>query len=159
MLFTKEAIWNACEVNREIGKISAAKLSKTLFPQYPNTIYATRRNLLDGGMLIPFSALQFFGLKQIIFSKRNIPTGQVFEAVLECANKSIVEIMEQLVSITNILAYNTPVSRLPQTLRKAMQTGQITSRLSLSTFEKAFKVIGNVEITLKYADLDMEAMF
>lgn len=159
MKFTKEIIWNECETNRKLGKLSAAKLSKLLFPQYPNTIYATRRNLLDGGMIIPISVLLYFGLKKIVFSKLNVPTGTSVEAVVECEKREVTDITNQLVNVVNVLAYNTPTTKLPQTIRKAIKLEKATSHLSLTTFEKAFEAIGNVTMYLEYKELDMGGMF
>jgi len=159
MNFTKTTMWAECEKLRELHNITCADLSKNVFPEVSTSYYATRRNLKDGGIRTPFMTLQYLGLKQVVFRK-TLPTSQVIEAVVDITQKDTIEIIEQLVYAVSILAFNTPLTRLPQTLRRAIVQDKVTSVLTLTTFEKAFEAIGNVTMAFHYTPLaSMEDMF
>lgn len=151
MNFTKDTLWKECEELRTLHDIPAATLSTGLFPKAPQTLYATRRNLKDGGMFIVFTVLQYFGLSKINFNKTNAPTGTKVEAEVIIADKSIPEITMQLATAVKLMAYNTLFTKLPQTLRRVITTGQVTNAISLLTFEKAFDAISGVTMTLEYS--------
>lgn len=163
MKFSKNTIWNECERQRTLNNMSANKLSTAILPNNPNTLYGTRRNILDGGMTVPFLALKYFGLKSIVLMHSD-KTSAVAKVEVIVKDKTINEITSSLVYALGQFAYLVPKSAIPQTLRKAMNNPTITN-ITLSTFEKAFNVIGDIEVTFNYDvptidyELDLGGMF
>lgn len=160
MNFTKNEIWNECERLRELNNVTCAELSKKLFPDVATSYYATRRNLKDGGMPTPFKVLQYFGLETITFSK-TLVLGQKIEAIVYIQGKDTKQIVKQLVSALSVITLETKLTTLPQTIRRAIKTGNIEPNFTLTSFEKAFSAIKGLEVTWEYEDLstNMEAMF
>lgn len=153
MKLTRENIWNECERLRVANKISANKLTTIIFPDYPNTLYATRRNLkTDGGATVPFKVLQFFGLKNLLLTNNRSIVSVAFE------NVSVESIITQLVNATFVFNDGFILTRLPQSIRNHKKRPDRI--ISLTTFEKAFELIGNIDMQFEYETVEnLEEMF
>ena len=161
MLFSKVNLWAECERLRQQSNLSVSQLSRIVAPDNNSTLYASRRNINDGGTTLVFNTLRHFGLKQLVLAKDN-PNNpkQKFQTVINFTNATNQEILEQMIYSTGILAYLTPLTKIPQTLRKAITTGQADSNLTLTTFEKAYTRIGGITMEFHYETLQtMEEMF
>lgn len=155
MNFTKMNIWLECENARKINKISASDLSKKLFSDKAPTLYATRKNIVDGGLRVPFSALQYFGATSMSIVGTNINTRIVLK------DKTISSISTQLVDVLCLLVdKHHAYTCMPQTIYRAMNK-KYNGAISLSTFEKAFSNFQDLSFTINYGNIikDMEDLF
>lgn len=158
MNFTRQSIWAECERLRITHDMSTCALSSLLFRGAHNTLYANRRNINDGGLNIPLTVLKYFGLKYIVLTKLNTLNKQPLDLKVVCIDRDIDNIREQLLVACNILAYDTGRSKLPQTIRQALNNKQVN--ITLTTFEKTFAVIGGVSCAFWYnTDKIMEDLF
>lgn len=150
MDFSRKTLWTECENKRLSHNMTMGALSHIVFPTKDRNVYNARRNLLDGGLLVPIKTLQYFGLTSLIISKRVDERGQRLTSTIAVGGQDLASIQLQLIRVCRIMAFNTHVSLLPQPIQVAMSKDCIFTNLSLTTFEKAFNIIGDISLEFVY---------